>query len=233
MGAGLLAVAAQEDTARVRTPVRRRAADLEPGARARGERCAATGARPVGHPARVVACGVRSLLGILACAASPVGPARAQERAEVVVSPAGPVRTIAAALALVRTGGRIVVEAGTYREPTIVVDARRGDRGAGPSRARRRGDARHPHDRRGRRDGARAAPRARGLELRRGPRRAAGARRARLRDRATTGSRTPSSGSTSPNVTGLPHRAQRAAGAPAGARRRRATASISGRRAAS
>ncbi len=61
------------------------------------------------------------LLGLLLCTASPVRAARAQERGEVTVSPAGPVRTVAAALALVRTGGRVVVEAGTYREPEIVV----------------------------------------------------------------------------------------------------------------
>ena len=40
---------------------------------------------------------------------------------EVTVSPAGTVRTIAAALRLVRSGGRVIVEAGTYREPTIEV----------------------------------------------------------------------------------------------------------------
>lgn len=45
----------------------------------------------------------------------------AQTLAEVVVSPAGPVRSISAALQLVRTGGRVVVDAGTYREPTIFV----------------------------------------------------------------------------------------------------------------
>lgn len=44
-----------------------------------------------------------------------------QQRAEVVVSPDGPVRTIGAALALVRSGGRVIVQAGAYREPTIVV----------------------------------------------------------------------------------------------------------------
>jgi len=39
----------------------------------------------------------------------------------IVVSPAGPVRTIAAGLALAPAGGRIVVRAGVYREPTIQV----------------------------------------------------------------------------------------------------------------
>ena len=41
---------------------------------------------------------------------------------EVIVSPAGAVRSIGAALHLVRPGGRVVVEAGTYREPVIEID---------------------------------------------------------------------------------------------------------------
>jgi nitrous oxidase accessory protein len=45
----------------------------------------------------------------------------AQRLAEVRVSVSGPTRTIASALTQVRAGGRIVVEAGTYREPTIRV----------------------------------------------------------------------------------------------------------------
>ncbi len=48
-------------------------------------------------------------------------PLAGQSLAEVVVSPAGPVRSIAAALKLVRTSGRVIVTAGIYREPTIVV----------------------------------------------------------------------------------------------------------------
>jgi nitrous oxidase accessory protein len=39
----------------------------------------------------------------------------------VIVSPAGPVRTITQALTLAPAGGRIVVTAGIYREPTILV----------------------------------------------------------------------------------------------------------------
>jgi nitrous oxidase accessory protein len=39
----------------------------------------------------------------------------------IEVSPAGPVRTLAQALALAPAGGRIVVRAGVYREPTIQV----------------------------------------------------------------------------------------------------------------
>jgi nitrous oxidase accessory protein len=42
----------------------------------------------------------------------------------IVVSPAGPVRTLTAALALARPGDRIVVERHTYREPAIVVRVR-------------------------------------------------------------------------------------------------------------
>jgi nitrous oxidase accessory protein len=42
--------------------------------------------------------------------------------APIVVQPTGPVRTLTAALALARPGDRIVVRAGTYREPLIVVD---------------------------------------------------------------------------------------------------------------
>jgi nitrous oxidase accessory protein len=49
-------------------------------------------------------------------------PATAQGMTDVLVSPSGAVRTIASALRLVRTGGRVVVTAGTYREQEIVVD---------------------------------------------------------------------------------------------------------------
>ena len=37
------------------------------------------------------------------------------------MSPAGPVRTVGQALAIARPGGRVIVRAGVYREPTIVV----------------------------------------------------------------------------------------------------------------
>ena len=40
---------------------------------------------------------------------------------EVIVSPAGPVRTVGQALAIAKPGGRVIVRAGVYREPTIVV----------------------------------------------------------------------------------------------------------------
>ena len=63
------------------------------------------------------------LLRVVAAVLLAASPASlmAQTLAEVVVSPAGPVRSISAALQLVRTGGRVVVDAGTYREPTILV----------------------------------------------------------------------------------------------------------------
>ena len=46
-------------------------------------------------------------------------PPHAQGLGQVVVSPTGPVRSVTAALTMVRPGGRIIIEAGTYREPTI------------------------------------------------------------------------------------------------------------------
>lgn len=42
--------------------------------------------------------------------------------AVVIVSSNGPVRTIGAGVSQVRPGGRVVVQAGTYHEPTIVID---------------------------------------------------------------------------------------------------------------
>ena len=68
-------------------------------------------ARPALHAAAVAVLAV-------ALHGAPLG---AQGATEVIVSPTGPVRSITAALALVRSGGRVVVSAGHYREPTIVV----------------------------------------------------------------------------------------------------------------
>ncbi len=48
-----------------------------------------------------------------------ISPASAQD---IVVSPEGPVRSLGEAIRQVARGGRIVVRAGVYREPTIVVD---------------------------------------------------------------------------------------------------------------
>ncbi|HEU4565063.1 MAG TPA: nitrous oxide reductase family maturation protein NosD [Gemmatimonadaceae bacterium] len=63
---------------------------------------------------------VVALAALLASVAPVGGIARAQET--IVVAPAGPVRTLAAAIRQASPGARIVVRAGTYREPTIVVD---------------------------------------------------------------------------------------------------------------
>jgi nitrous oxidase accessory protein len=58
-------------------------------------------------------------LMILLLLAALVVPATAQE---IIVTPEGPVATLGAALRQARSGDRIVVQAGIYREPTIVVD---------------------------------------------------------------------------------------------------------------
>ena len=50
--------------------------------------------------------------------------AQAHAGRTIVVSPAGQVRTLGAALSQAHDGDRIVVRPGTYREPTIVVDHR-------------------------------------------------------------------------------------------------------------
>ena len=66
---------------------------------------------------------MRKLHAFAALALLAIGPAalQGQQLAEVRVSPTGDVRSIASALRLVRTGGRVVITAGTYREPTILV----------------------------------------------------------------------------------------------------------------
>ena len=58
-------------------------------------------------------------LGAAAAVALTAASGRAQ--ATITVAPDGPVRTIAAALQMVAPGGRIVVQRGVYREPTITV----------------------------------------------------------------------------------------------------------------
>jgi nitrous oxidase accessory protein len=60
-------------------------------------------------------------MSLLALIAALQAPAAAAITAPIEVSPTGPVRTIAGALAIVPTGGRIRVRAGVYREPTIQV----------------------------------------------------------------------------------------------------------------
>jgi nitrous oxidase accessory protein len=56
-------------------------------------------------------------------AAGTAGPRSGErERRTIEVSPAGPVRSVGEAVRLARSGDRVLVRAGTYREPTIVVD---------------------------------------------------------------------------------------------------------------
>jgi nitrous oxidase accessory protein len=64
-----------------------------------------------------------SALLLAALAAIAQGPRRIPVR-EIVVDPRGPVRSVGAALALAAPGDRIVVRAGLYREPRIVVTKR-------------------------------------------------------------------------------------------------------------
>ena len=55
--------------------------------------------------------------------AARVAPAPTLDRLhKVTVSPDGEVRTVTAALELVRAGGEITIEPGVYREPTLIVD---------------------------------------------------------------------------------------------------------------
>lgn len=57
----------------------------------------------------------------LAASIALAAPCKAQHAQTVDVTPNGPVRTLAEALERARPGGRVVVHAGVYREPTIVV----------------------------------------------------------------------------------------------------------------
>ena len=57
----------------------------------------------------------------LALLAMPASAQRPTPRREIVVSPAGPVRTVTEALRLAPRGARIVVRGGHYREPMLVV----------------------------------------------------------------------------------------------------------------
>ncbi|MEO7456908.1 MAG: nitrous oxide reductase family maturation protein NosD [Gemmatimonadaceae bacterium] len=70
---------------------------------------------------RVTAAPLAAALAALMVFAPGAG-AQARARLDsVVVAPTGPVRSIAAALRMVRAGGRVIVTAGTYREPVIEV----------------------------------------------------------------------------------------------------------------
>ena len=64
----------------------------------------------------------RSLVGPVAALVVLATSVSAQNAADVVVSPSGPVRTLTEALRLTAPGARILLKAGVYREPTIVVD---------------------------------------------------------------------------------------------------------------
>lgn len=66
---------------------------------------------------------MRSLALVVAVVAVVLFAERAggQTADSVVVSPSGQVRTIAVALRQVRAGGRVIVTAGTYREPAIAI----------------------------------------------------------------------------------------------------------------
>ena len=70
--------------------------------------------------------GWRTVISALGAASLVVTAANAQSTAplsrRVVVSPSGEIRTIADGIRAVAAGGEVVVRAGTYREPTIVID---------------------------------------------------------------------------------------------------------------
>lgn len=55
------------------------------------------------------------------CAVALTPLATAAQPVRVVVSPEGPVRRVGEALAVVATGGQVLVRAGTYREPPLVI----------------------------------------------------------------------------------------------------------------
>lgn len=88
--------------------------------------------RPTERPGRAVVrrpratpCAMAAIAAIamIAGTARPALAARPDTApALVVVSPDGPVRTIAEGVAQVRSGGRVLVRAGHYREPLVVID---------------------------------------------------------------------------------------------------------------
>jgi nitrous oxidase accessory protein len=65
---------------------------------------------------------VRPVLRLTTLAAVAILAVPLHAQRDVVVSPSGPVRTVSAGLRAARPGARVVVRAGVYREPTIVVD---------------------------------------------------------------------------------------------------------------
>ena len=64
---------------------------------------------------------VMALLALVASVAMPAGGQPATVATTVIVSPDGPVRTLAEGVRRAPAGGRVLVRAGTYREPTVVV----------------------------------------------------------------------------------------------------------------
>ena len=76
------------------------------------------------HADRRVARGLTRVAAALFAGASAllVATSALAAQTDVVVSPSGAVRTVGQALRLTSPGGRIVVKAGVYHEPTIVVD---------------------------------------------------------------------------------------------------------------
>ena len=60
-------------------------------------------------------------VALLATVASLSGGAALRAQSDVIVSPSGTIRTLTQALQLAPPGARVVVKAGVYREPTIVV----------------------------------------------------------------------------------------------------------------
>ena len=62
-----------------------------------------------------------SVFGLAGAMALLSGSAMVQAQSDVIVSPSGTIRTLTQALRVAAPGARVVVKAGVYREPTIVV----------------------------------------------------------------------------------------------------------------
>jgi len=60
-------------------------------------------------------------VGVVTAIALASGSTVLRAQSDVIVSPSGAIRTLAQALQLAQSGARVVVKAGVYREPTIVV----------------------------------------------------------------------------------------------------------------
>ena len=77
--------------------------------------------REVSSPAASARDAAAALAAVLLALAMPARAGAQAPLDSVVVSPAGPVRSVAAALRMVRPGGRVIVTAGRYHEPVIEV----------------------------------------------------------------------------------------------------------------